>query len=160
MTGCFPATMKNQLTILALATAGLMAATTTLRAEDPVPPTPPVNPPAGQPDAGAKRERGPGGPGGQRGDRLAMMKETLGLTPEQVEKLKPIFARDADKLKAIREDAALTAEEKREKARAIYEGSVEEIKAVLTPDQAEKWKAAMEKRRAEFQKRRAEQEPK
>ena len=157
MTGCFPATMKNQLTILALATAGLLAATSTLRAEDPVPPTPPVNPPAGQPEAGAKRERGPGG---QRGDRLAMMKETLGLTPEQVEKLKPIFARDADKLKAIREDAALTAEEKREKARAIYEGSVEEIKAVLTPDQAEKWKAAMEKRRAEFQKRRAEQEPK
>lgn len=147
--------MKNQLTLLALATAGLLAATTSLRAEDPAPPTPPANPPAGQPDAGARRERG-----GPRGDRLAMMKEQLSLTPEQVEKLKPIFARDADKLKAIREDAALTAEQKREQARAIYEASVEEVKAILTPDQAEKWKAAMEKRRAEFQKRRAEQDAK
>lgn len=154
--------MKTQLTILALTTAGLLAATSALRAEDPVPPTPPVNPPAGKPDAGIKEgEPGPGRPnrpGGQRGDRLAMMKEMLGLTPEQVEKLKPIFIRDAEKLKAIREDAALTDEQKREKARTIYEGSAEEIKAILTPDQAEKWKTAMEKRRAAFQKRRAEQE--
>ena len=160
MTGCFPATMKNQLTILALATAGLLAATSTLRAEDPVPPTPPVNPPAGQPEAGAKRERGPGGPGGERGDRLEMMKEKLGLTPEQVEKLKPIFAKDREKIMALREDTALTREQKGEKMRAIFQASMEEVKAILTPDQAEKWKAGMEKRREEFQKRRAEQETK
>lgn len=160
MARVYPATMKKQLTILTLATASLLAATTTLRAEDPVPPTPPVNPPAGRPEAGAKHERGPGGPGGEHGDRLAMMKEKLGLTPEQVEKLKPIFAADAEKLKALRDDAALTREQKGEKMRAIFQASMEELKAIITPDQAEKWKAAMEKRRAEFQKRRAEQQAK
>lgn len=163
--GVLPPTMKNQLTLLALATAGLLAATTHLRAEDPVPPTPPVNPPAGRPAAGIRegepgqgRPNRPGGPRG--GDRLEMMKERLNLTPEQVEKLKPIFAADAEKLKALREDAALTREQKGEKARAIVQASMEEVKAILTPDQLEKWKAAMEKRKEEFEKRRAEQKEK
>lgn len=153
--------MKNQLTILALATAGLLAATHQLRAEDPVPPTPPVNPPAGKPSVreGEPRPARPNNLVGPSGDRLAMMKEALGLTPEQVEKLKPIFAKDMEKFKALREDTALTPEAKREKMRAIFEGSREEVKAVLTPEQAEKWKAGMEKRRAEFQKRRPEQKP-
>lgn len=151
--------MKNQLTILALATAGLLAATTPLRAEDPVPPTPPVNPPAGVKE-GEPGPGHPGRPGGQRGDRLAMMKEKLGLTAEQVEKLKAIFAKDAEKIKAFREDAALTDEQKREKMRAFFQASMEAVKSVLTPDQAEKWKAEMEKRRDEWQKRRAERESK
>ena len=132
--------MKNQLTILTLATAGLLAATSTLRAEDPVPPTPPVNPPAGVKEG----EPGPGRsrrPGGQRGERLEMMKEKLGLSTEQV-------------------DSALTDEQKREKMRAFFQASMEKVKAVLTPDQAEKWKAEMEKRRGEWQKRRAEQDAK
>lgn len=148
--------MKYQITILALATAGLLAATTTLRAEDPVPPTPPVDPPAAKADGGARRERGPGG--GERGDRLEMMKEQLGLTPEQVEKLKPIFAKDAEQYKALREDAALSREQKGEKMRAIFQASREQIQAILTPGQVEKMKAAMEKRRAEWEKRKADQD--
>jgi Spy/CpxP family protein refolding chaperone len=157
--GVLKPTMKNQLTILALATAGLLAATNQLRAEDPVPPTPPVNPPP----AVKEGEPGPGRParpGGQRGDRLEMMKEKLGLSAEQVEKLKALFARDFEKMKAIREDATLSDEQKREKARAIFGGSAGEMKAVLTPEQAEKWKAEMERRRTEFQKRRAERDAK
>jgi Spy/CpxP family protein refolding chaperone len=63
-------------------------------------------------------------------------------------------------MKAIREDATLSDEQKREKARAIFGGSADEMKAVLTPEQAEKWKAEMERRRAEFQKRRAERDAK
>jgi len=147
--------MKNQITILALATAGLLAATTTLRAEDPVPPTPPVNPSAGRPEAGGRPERGTDS---QRRDRLAMMKEQLGLTPEQVEKLKPIFAKDAEQYKALREDAALSREQKGEKMRAIFQASREQIQAILTPDQVEKMKATMEKRRAEWKKRKADQD--
>ncbi|MCE9610355.1 MAG: hypothetical protein K8R23_09200 [Chthoniobacter sp.] len=152
--------MKNQITILALATAGLLAASTTLRAEDPVPPTPPVNPPAGK--AGIKEgEPGPGRPnrpGGERGDRLEMMKQQLGLTPDQIEKLKPIFAKDAEQMKAIRDDAALSREQKGEKMRAIFQASREQVQAILTPDQVEKMKAGMEKRRAEWEKRKAEQD--
>ena len=89
-----------------------------------------------------------------------MMKEKLGLSTEQVEKLKAIFAEDAEKIKAFREDSALTDEQKREKMRAFFQASMEKVKAVLTPDQGEKWKAEMEKRRGEWQKRRAEQDAK
>ena len=138
--------MKTKLTLLTLATAGLLAST--IRAEDPVPPTPPVNPPATAPAAAAKPERGPGGPGGPRGDRLEMMKEKLGLTPEQIEKIKPILEKDREKLMALREDAALSREQKGEKMREILKSSMEAIKPILTPEQVEKWKAEMEKRRA------------
>ena len=154
--------MKTKITLLTLATAGLLASASSLRAEDPVPPVPPVNPPAGAgaPAAAAKPERGPGGPGGQRGDRLAMMKETLGLTPEQVEKIKPIIEKDREKLMALREDSALSREQKGEKMKEIITASMEQIKPILTPEQLEKFKAQMEKRREEMQKRRAEQPPK
>lgn len=156
--------MKTKITLLTLATASLLTATTALRAADPVPPTPPVNPPpaapeAAKPEAG-KPERRPGGPGGERGDRLAMMKEQLGLTPEQVEKIKPILEKDREKLQALRADTATTREQKGEKLREIITAEMEQIKPILTPEQVEKWKAVQEKRREEMQKRRAEQEKK
>ena len=148
--------MKTKLTLLTLATAGLLAAPSSIRAEDPVPPVPPVNPPAGAP-AAAKPERGPGGP---RGDRLEMMKEKLGLTPEQVEKIKPLLEKDREKLLALREDTTASREQKGEKMREILKASMEAIKPILTPEQVEKWKAEMEKRKEEMEKRRAEQEKK
>lgn len=144
--GCFPASMKSKLTLLAIATAVLLPVTSHLRAADPVPPTPPANPPA---EPGAKRERAGGG---QRGDRLEMMKEQLSLTPEQVEKIKPILEKDREKLTALRSDEALTQEQKRAKMQEIIKASAEEIKPILTPEQVEKWKAQMEKRRAEREK--------
>jgi Spy/CpxP family protein refolding chaperone len=152
--GVFTATMKTKFTLLSLATAGLLTTSSNILAEDPVPPTPPVNPPAAAPATApaAKPERGPGGPGGQRGDRLAMMKETLGLTPEQVEKIKPLLEKDREKLTALREDTTTSREQKGEKMREILKSSMEEIKPILTPEQLEKWKAEMEKRRAEREK--------
>ena len=148
--------MKTKSTLLSLATASLLAATATLRAADPVPPTPPVNPPPATPEA-AKPERGPGGP---RGDRLEMMKEQLGLTPEQVEKIKPILEKDREKIQALRADTTTSREQKGEKMRAIITASMDQIKPILTPEQLEKFKAGMEKRREEMQKRRAAQEAK
>ena len=145
--------MKTKLTRLTLATAALLAAAQSIRAEDPVPPTPPVNPPAGAPAAAAKPERAPGAPAGPRGDRLEMMKEKLSLTPDQIEKIKPLLEKDREKLMAVREDAALSREQKGEKMREILKASMEAIKPILTPEQVEKWKAEMEKRRAEREKK-------
>ena len=144
--------MKTKITLLTFATAGLLAAASSIRAEDPVPPTPPVNPPAGAP-AAAKPERGPGGPGGPQGDRLEMMKEKLSLTAEQIEKIKPLLEKDREKIMALRQDASLSREEKGEKMREILKASMEAIKPILTPEQLEKWKAEMEKRRAEREKK-------
>ena len=146
--GVFPATMKITFTLLTLATLGLLAAAPQLRAADAVPPIPPANPPlAGGLEAAAKRQRGPGGPAGPRGDRLEMMKEKLNLTPEQIEKIKPILEKDREKLVSLREDTSLSREQKGEKMREILKSSMTAIKPILTPEQIEKWKAAMEKRR-------------
>jgi len=151
--------MKTKLALFTLASASLLTAVASIRAEDPVPPTPPVHPPASA-TAAAKPAGGSGRPGGQRGERLEILKEKLGLTPEQIETIKPILEKDHEKLVALRENAALTREQKGGKMREILKSSLEAIKPILTPEQVGKWKAEMEQRRDGFQERRAGKERK
>ena len=82
------------------------------------------------------------------GDRVAALRERmqdtakeLNLTDEQKEKLQTIIRAQAGKLRELRQDTSLSAEDKKEKVRAIREGIVAEVKKVLTPEQFEKWKA-------------------
>jgi Spy/CpxP family protein refolding chaperone len=79
-------------------------------------------------------------------ERLQKMKETLGLTDEQAAKIKAIFETSRGKFAGLK---GLKPEERRAKMREVIKGEMEEIAALLTPDQKEKWKAEMEKRRAE-----------
>ncbi len=141
--------MNTKLTLLTLATASLFTATPELRAEDSTPPAPAANPIAG---GETKRERG-----GQRGLRMAQLKEQLGLTDEQVEKLKPILAGNREKMVALRDDAALTKEQRMEKIKELLKSSEDEITPILNAEQLEKYKAAQQKRREAMAKRRAEQ---
>ncbi len=80
------------------------------------------------------------------GERLKALAEKLSLTDEQKDKLKDIFAKNMDKLKAIREDSALSAEDKRAKLMEIRKGEMEELRAILTPEQQEKMKEMRAKR--------------
>lgn len=77
------------------------------------------------------------------------MTEELGLTQDQQDKIKAIMEKNAQPLKDLmakgREN--LTDEDKT-KFREILTSQAEEIAGVLTPEQKEKFKAAMEKRRA------------
>ncbi len=50
--------------------------------------------------------------------RLEAMREKLGLTEEQLAKIKPALQEQASRLKAIREDGSLSEEQKRDKARS------------------------------------------
>jgi hypothetical protein len=77
-----------------------------------------------------------------------MLKEKVGVSDEQLEKMKPIFGQQVEKLKALKDDTSLTTEQKREKGREIFMGTVEELKSILTPEQITKLKEEMEKRRA------------
>ena len=74
------------------------------------------------------------------GERLKMMSEKLGLTDEQKEKLKAIFAKNMPKMKEIRADAALSQEDQRAKMMEIRKAEMAEIRALLTPEQQEKMK--------------------
>jgi Spy/CpxP family protein refolding chaperone len=81
--------------------------------------------------------------GGEGAQRMAELKVKLGLTEEQVEKLKPVLAQEAPKLRALREDKSLGAEERR----AAFEQSFERVAVELTAQQREKMREEMRARR-------------
>ena len=83
-----------------------------------------------------KRQQGGGFRGMDAQQRLEALKEKLGLSEAQVEKLKPILAEEALAMKALKEDSNMLPEAKRE----TMKQSLERISAELTPEQAEKFK--------------------
>jgi Spy/CpxP family protein refolding chaperone len=142
--------MKTKLTLLSLAVAGLCAVPASLFSADPVPPTPPggtaappaADKPAAKPDG---ERRGPGGPGGRMdpAERLKKMTETLGLTQEQQDKIKAIFESGREEFGKLRD---VPEDQRREKMREAFKAQNDKILAVLTPEQQEKYKAAMAER--------------
>jgi Spy/CpxP family protein refolding chaperone len=152
--------MKKHLAVLSFAVAALCAAPTLLHADDAIPPKPPGGDKA--PAEGAKTPADSGKrsaeAGGRRGganrfspeERLKRMTTELGLTQEQQDKIKPILEKSASQMKEfIAKGRDNLTEEDRTKIRELLKGQADEIAAVLTPEQKEKFKAAMEKRRAE-----------
>ena len=137
--------MKNQLKLTSLILTLAIAALPTLRAEDT--PSDKTEP---------KRERGPGGPGGERGPG-AMMEHAakeLGLTADQEAKWKAINQQEKSALKALREDPSVAKEDKRAKAREINKGFADQRHAVLTAEQAKKFDEKREERRDKMRERR------
>ena len=70
-----------------------------------------------------------------------MLSEKLNLTDDQKTKLKPILEDQAQQMKVISDDSSLTPEQKGAKKQAIHETTHDQINAVLTPEQQEKFKA-------------------
>lgn len=96
-------------------------------------------PPAGEKQKRPEKAKMPGG-----GERLEKMKEHLGLSDEQVTKLKAIWADEAaalKELKAQRKEGDEPSPELREKVRSIRENTKAQVDAVLTPEQREKAEA-------------------
>jgi len=100
------------------------------------PPTPPP-PPAGE---HLKKHDGP------RGDRLKHLSEKLGLTEDQKTKLKPIIKEEGQAIKAVRDDASLAKDAKWAKIEGIRKSYHEQIRALLTPEQATKFDEFREER--------------
>ena len=98
---------------------------------------------------------GTNGVTGVRGERMrehmAKVASELGLTDEQKAKLKPIFAAEGAKMKALRDDASLSREQKREKFRTIREEIAAQVKPILTAEQLAKWQAMRAARRSQGQ---------
>ena len=125
--------MKKLFPILILTITGLLALPAAIQAEDAKP--------------GGKKG-GPGGAGGQGGagrmnpeERLKMMTEKLGLTQEQQDKVKAIMEKGAPQMKELMAKGRDNLnEEDKTKMREMMKTQFEEIGAVLTPEQKEKWK--------------------
>lgn len=126
--------------LLTLTLAASVAAPLTLTAQEAKPERP-------------KREGGPGapgGPGGQGGpgrmnpeERLKRMTEALSLTQEQQDKVKAIMESGREEMAKLRE---VPEGERRAKFGEFMKSQNEKIMAVLTPEQQEKYKKAMEER--------------
>ncbi len=121
--------------ILTLTLAASIAAPLTLTAQDAKPERP-------------KREGGPAGQGGQGGrmnpeERLKKMTEMLTLTQEQQDKVKTIMESGREEMGKLRD---LPEDQRREKFGEFMKAQNEKIMAVLTPEQQEKYKAAMAER--------------
>jgi Spy/CpxP family protein refolding chaperone len=73
------------------------------------------------------------------GDRLTMLTEKLNLTEAQITAIRPIFAAEANDMKAVWQDNSLSREQKQSKMADIRKSMEEKINAILTPDQQAKW---------------------
>ena len=125
--------MKANKTMLiaALAAGSLLVWSPALRAADTNPP--PSTPPAGAPPAD---QRPPGMRGGPNLDQLA---QQLNLTDDQKAKVKPILEARDKKIADLRGDTSLSPEDRRTKMQSIREETTAQMKAVLTPEQFDKW---------------------
>lgn len=93
---------------------------------------PPSRPPAGQ-------RGGPGMPGQRDEQLLKQMVEQLKLTDDQKKKVETNLKTQTEAMRKLREDTSLTAEQRREKARALREENDTKLKGILSQEQFEKW---------------------
>lgn len=70
--------------------------------------------------------------------RDGMAKTNLNLSDEQSAKVKTIRSKTQEKVKAIRENSALSQDEKKQQTIAAYKQQNDEMKSVLTPEQVKK----------------------
>jgi Spy/CpxP family protein refolding chaperone len=93
--------------------------------------------PAGQAQEKKDGEKGKGRPSPE--ERLKQLGEHLKLTDEQKAKLGPILKEEGEKLRAIFQDQNASREEKGKKMQEARKDIAAKVKAVLTPEQAEKF---------------------
>ncbi len=72
------------------------------------------------------------------GNRSQQMKTTLGLTDDQSDRMKALREYTQKKIKSIREDAALTEDQKKAQLTATFKQQREDMKLILTPEQMKK----------------------
>jgi hypothetical protein len=115
---------------LSVASAGLVFTQVSLRADDNTvqPPPPGVDAPPPPPPGGH-------GHGRDGGFRLAELTAKLGLTPDEVKVIEPIVESGRTQGKAIRDDEALSPQDKHAKMKAVMDSTRAGIRAALTPDQ-------------------------
>ncbi len=78
--------------------------------------------------------------------RMSAMRERLGLTDQQWEKLQPLLKQEGDRVRAILDDNSLSVEQKRAKAGEATAAGREQIKEILTPEQRRKLAEEMKNR--------------
>jgi Spy/CpxP family protein refolding chaperone len=79
--------------------------------------------------------------------KKGQMMDDLNLTPDQKKQLKALHEDMRQQRDAIKNDATLTPEQKKDRMKDLHKTQSEKMDAILTPDQQEKRKAFMQKRK-------------
>jgi protein CpxP len=125
--------ISKSMIIAALVAGNLLAWNLALRAADTNTPPPAKPAPGGPP----QDQRPPGMMRG--GPSLDLLAKQLNLTDDQKAKVKPILEARDKKIGELREDTSLSPEERRAKMQSLREEITAQMKAVLTPEQFDKW---------------------
>ena len=78
--------------------------------------------------------------------RLEWLTQRLNLTHDEQNKLKPILDDEAKQVRAVRDDASLSPDQRRARIQQIRKSTRPQIEAVLTPDQQKKFDQLKEER--------------
>jgi len=70
--------------------------------------------------------------------RLQKLSSDLNLTDDQKTQLKPVLQGEYKQLKAVHDDASLSADQKQSKMTEIHDGAKSQINSILTPEQQKK----------------------
>ena len=112
--------------IAALAVGSLLVWSPALRADDTNKPS--STPPAGAPPAGQPSRAG-----------FERMAEQLKLTADQKPKVQSIMDTQRQKMLDLRNDTTLSQDARQAKRKVVVEETAQQMKAVLTPEQFDKW---------------------
>jgi Spy/CpxP family protein refolding chaperone len=108
--------------------------------------------PSPQTDEHPSGHAGPRSQGAER--RLAWLSEKLKLTDEQKSKIKPMLEDEHKQLMALREDSALSRQEKRAKFEEIHASTFDRMRPILTDQQQATLKQIQEQRQQRMKARR------
>jgi len=134
--------MKTILRLAMLATGLALAASPALRAAvEAQPQPPPPAPGAPAPDAAQPNQPGWRGRRMDPGQRLQHLTEALGLSEDQQAKIKAIFKEEVEKRRAIMDDTSLSREDLRAKMMDLGQEMQARLRALLTPEQQQKFDA-------------------
>jgi Spy/CpxP family protein refolding chaperone len=81
----------------------------------------------------------------QKSAKLEAIAQYLNLTPQQKEKILPILADEAPKVRAIKEDLSLSRMQRAQQIKAIHQKNDPQMKAILSPEQYQKLQAMRHK---------------
>jgi hypothetical protein len=95
----------------------------------------------------------------QAAERMKQLQARLKLTPEQIEKLKPIVQQEIQELRAVRDKHASDTSRRgrlsmAREMKGVQDKYDDSIGAVLTPEQIKEWKKIKEERKEQMKQKR------
>ena len=101
-----------------------------------------VSPAPSAPAVSSLPKRRPVSPDSLKKRELTMLRKSITLTSDEETKVTSIISNYVDAVQAVKADASTTTAEKRAKRKELHDQYITNVKAVLTPDQAQAWESA------------------